>query len=210
LADTFLPSTTWARNALEGHTITVGEGDNEKAVKVASLISVDTLLENTTIDFKDRRGDGNEDPDITIDDHTTSELTDDQREQVESILVEGFNKQAESDASDVEPPPHFHDNIRDSQNEYWSSMSDRQKFSWARDNGELPEETSGTGEIDESDAQELRELADDSDPKALWAIADSEHGKDVLLNSDWVGVLDLHDSETMARFNAYVNKKPKA
>jgi hypothetical protein len=210
LADTFLASSTWARNALEGHTITVGEGDNEKAVKVASLIPIDTLLENTTVDFKDRRGDGNEDPDITIDDHTTSQLTDDQREQVESILVGGFNKQAESDASDVEPPPHFHDNIRDSQSEYWSSMRDRDKFRWASDNGELPEETSGSGEIDEADAQELRELADDSDPKAVWAIADSEHGKDVLLNSDWVGVLDLHDSETMARFNAYVNKKPKA
>jgi hypothetical protein len=211
LADTFLASSTWARNALEGHTITVGEGDNEKAVKVASLIPVDMLLENTTVDFKDRRGDGNEVPDITIDDHTTSELTDDQREQVESILVEGFNKQAESDASDVEPPSHFHDNIRDSQSDVWSSMRDRDKFNWARDNGELPEETGGgSGEIDEDAAQELRELADDSDPKALWAIADSEHGKDVLLNSDWTGVLDLHDSETMARFNAYVNKKPKA
>jgi hypothetical protein len=166
-------------------------------------------LENTTVDFKNRRGDGNEDPDITIDDHTTSELTDDQREQVESILVEGFNKQADSDAPDVEPPPYFHDNIRDSQSDYWSSMRDRDKFRWASDNGELPEASDGEGEIDQDAAQELRELADDSDPKALWVIADSEHGKDVLLNSDWFGVLDLHDSETMARFNAYVNKKPK-
>ena len=49
-------------------------------------------------------------------------------------------------------------------------------------------------------------LARSSDPKALWAIADSEKGKDLLLGTSWSGVLDLKDKQTMARFHAYVGK----
>ena len=56
-------------------------------------------------------------------------------------------------------------------------------------------------------------LANSSDPKAIWAIADSDRGKELLLNSDWYGTLNLKDPESMARFNAFVGKakdKPHA
>jgi hypothetical protein len=197
----------WAYDYLDNGVVL--DKDGKTAHKISELIPVQKLLEYTDVEFRDRRGDGNEDPDITIDDLKTSELTDDQRADIASNLVAAFNKQAESLAPDVDPPQHIHDSIRDSQSDYWSSMRDHDKFKWAVDNDELPQMDTGGGDMGEADAQELRELADDSDPKALWAIADSAHGKDILIDSDWTGVLDLHDSETMARFNAYVNKKPK-
>jgi HK97 family phage major capsid protein/HK97 family phage prohead protease len=57
------------------------------------------------------------------------------------------------------------------------------------------------------DVDTLRDLANSSDPKAIWAIADSTHGKNLLLGTTWNGVLNLHDPETMERFNAYVGKE---
>jgi GNAT superfamily N-acetyltransferase len=57
--------------------------------------------------------------------------------------------------------------------------------------------------------ESIRALIDSDDPKAVWAIADSKYGKDLLINSDWYGELNLRDKETMERFNAYVGKKAR-
>jgi hypothetical protein len=49
-------------------------------------------------------------------------------------------------------------------------------------------------------------LARSSNPKALWAIADSSQGRNLLLNTKWSGVIDFKDKQTMDRFHAYVGK----
>lgn len=44
------------------------------------------------------------------------------------------------------------------------------------------------------------------DPKLIWKLADSPNGKDFLIGRSWQGTLDLNDPESMARFNAYVQR----
>ena len=55
----------------------------------------------------------------------------------------------------------------------------------------------------------LQKLMASDDPKALWAIADSDHGRDLLIGSDWYGSLDLKDPATVVRFRDYVSKRKK-
>jgi hypothetical protein len=208
----------WAAAAVHSYSITTGEGEATVAHKIGPYLiskntSVEAVLSATTVSYEDRRGDGNEDADVTIDDTKTPELTDDERAQIESIVQEAFNKKAEAMRDDIEVPDYIGENVGESQSDIWSSMRDRDKFSWARDNGELPEvgeSSGGSADIDDDDANELRSWLDEGDPKAIWEIADSKHGKELLLGSDWYGQLDLHDEDTMARFNAYVGKAKRA
>jgi hypothetical protein len=207
--DTFSEANSkWAYDGLMKVAV-MADGDTT-SVSLPKLLSdkgssLDHVLANTTISYNDRRGDGEEDPDITIEPEATPELTDDQRAEVESALVEIFNKKAASNADDAEPPDYLRDSVSELQDEIWDSMKDRDKYRWAEDNSALPENESDS-EIDPDDADSIRSLLDDGDPKAIWAIADSSAGKDMLLGSDWEGVIDLHDKETMDRFNAYVGK----
>lgn len=57
------------------------------------------------------------------------------------------------------------------------------------------------------EANGLSKLVASDDPKAIWAIADSWHGKKLLIKTQWEGELNLKDEASMRRFNAYVNKK---
>jgi hypothetical protein len=52
----------------------------------------------------------------------------------------------------------------------------------------------------------LRKLIKSDDPRTAWAVADTKHGKDLMLGTDWHGSLDLNDPASMRRFNAYVGK----
>lgn len=52
----------------------------------------------------------------------------------------------------------------------------------------------------------IEKLLKNTDPKALWALADSVYGKQLLLGSNWSGYLYLDDTEAMARFNSYAGK----
>jgi 8-oxo-dGTP pyrophosphatase MutT (NUDIX family) len=58
------------------------------------------------------------------------------------------------------------------------------------------------------DISGLRKLIASDDPRALWAVADSRHGKRMLLDTNWHGTLDLRNDETMRRFRAYVAPRP--
>jgi GNAT superfamily N-acetyltransferase len=196
------------------------------------------ILGAVWVRYNSRDGDGREDPEIEFQDAKLTEpegfdprqqtlpgiepikpheaLTQDMRDGIEKELVKSFTKQAESDESDIDPPD-FSDSVADYQGEYWDSMSDRDRYRWASDNGSLPEidiepdedeETSDEAEaevaapVDAKDA--VRQLLRSRDPKAVWAVADSTYGKQLLKNSDWQGVIDFSDKETMDRFNAYV------
>ena len=170
-------SSKWAYDGLKGYGIVINPNDpNAVSQLIGPFLagrnsSIDHVLANTTIEYKDNHGDGREDPEVTIDAAATPELTDDQRAQIESALVEVFNKEAESRAPDLDPPEYLRDGIDDHQEDIWDSMHARDKFLWARDNGMI-EETESDSEIDEDDANDIRTLLDEGDPKAIWSISD--------------------------------------
>jgi hypothetical protein len=144
-------------------------------------------------------------PDLSA--HLTTQMRDDLIDK----LTEAFEERAQQVSEELDPPDYIYENITDYQHDVWDGMSDRAKYRWADDNGsieELPSEDDDDGnlDIDDSEATEIRELANSSNPKALWAIADSGKGRELLLGSDWYGTLNLKDQETMARFDAYVGK----
>jgi hypothetical protein len=227
LADNFDPTDKWAVAALK--TWREGLDDEGKSIPYTN----EELLNAVTIDdYSSRYGEGRDDPDIEIDDKQLPDLqpgqgtlpgievapalSDDTRDKIVSVLTEAFNEQAETDAdnADYTPDDHY---IRESMGEYWDSMSDRDKYAWAERNSELPEYPLDDDEdvepvevADDTQRSALLKLTDSNNPKALWAIADSPAGKDLLLNTTWSGVLDLKDKDTMDRFNAYVGKKKAA
>src|SRR5262252_1033757 len=195
------------------------------------------LLDAIEMTYSDRYGDGRADPDITWNDDKLTNpkgyvpaqgtlpgfepvkpheyLTEDMRSHIETALVKKFNAEAESNAADTEPPDYIRENVSEYQREYWDGLGDHERFNWADRNGVLPEieyepeEDEEEVEVDKDTREGLLALAHSSDPKAVWAIADSKRGKELLLNSDWYGELNLKDKETMDRFNAYVAKRKK-
>jgi hypothetical protein len=190
LADEFKPDAKWATDALavlrtEDHDLPPNED----------------ILNSVSVEYSGGY-EGRRDPDITIG-HTG--LTNEQHDAVEHALTGAFNRQADNNSQSMDPPADLRDRVSEYQDEAWNNMRDRDKYSWAFAHDKVPT-GEGAGNIDPDEADTLRELADSDDPKAVWAIADSEHGKDVLLGTDWNGVLDLNDSETMERFNAYVGR----
>jgi hypothetical protein len=147
-------------------------------------------------------------------------LTDDVRDDITQALTEAFNDQSKENADDLDPPDYLRESVSEYQESYWEGLDDSEKFAIADRHGLLPEIEI---EPDEEDLPQpepqpelpmtadpieaLKQLARSDNPKAIWAIADSERGKRLLLGTNWNGVLNLHDKDTMDRFNAYVGKK---
>jgi GNAT superfamily N-acetyltransferase len=222
-ATPFGKTSKWVEDVLKDETTTVtvreerqgelfGQKPLEQQVKVSELIDTEKLIGAISMDYKDQYGEGRGDPEISIDEDKTPELNDEQRDEIVSVLTEKFNEEAESNRSDVDPPSWVDDQASESAAEYFDSMRDRDKYKWAQENDELPtgepERNSDGGEMSAEDADSLRDLLNNDNPKALWQIADSKWGKKLLIDADWWGEIDLGDKQTMDRFNAYVGKKP--
>jgi len=167
--------------------------------------SWESIMAGTIIEYNPN-GEGTNDPQIDL--GADSGLTDEQVDSLTEKLTEAFNDKAEADAPDRDAPDYIADNIAEHQDDVWASMDDSQKFEYA-DSHNLVDENTGDGTIPPEAVSDLRELIYDPDPKALWAIADSEYGKELLLGTDWYGALDLSDADTMDRFNAYIRKGKK-
>jgi hypothetical protein len=189
-------------------------------------------------DYTSRYDDGKSDPEFSFDDDKllqpnnrtpgqmelpgiepadlSKNLTQEMRDQLEEAMTDAFNKQAEREAENEEPPDYLGESVDDYQREYWDSMSERDRLRRAIDYGmadidlgddeDEPEQL----ELPKTEADNLLTLARSSDPKSIWKISDSPRGKELLLNSDWNGVLNLKDKESMERFNAYVGRKKAA
>ncbi len=142
-------------------------------------------------------------------------LTDEMRSEIESKLVAAFENEAESRRDNQSPPDWLSERAHEYQEEYWDQLDDEEKFRIADRGGYLPEieienEDEDIEPVDGGDDTDiLMRLAQSRDPKSIWAIADSERGKELLLGSDWNGVLNFNDKESMDRFNAYVGKSKK-
>lgn len=81
-------------------------------------------------------------------------------------------------------------------------------YAWAR-YGFVPTQRSWDSLRKQIVDPDLRDIVSNPNPKAMWALADHPKGKRVLLGTDWAGVLDLKDPESLARFYAYVGKGGK-
>jgi len=62
------------------------------------------------------------------------------------------------------------------------------------------------GKIGVTEYQGMVKLIESDNPKALWALADSSHGKDLLLGTAYYADLNLMDPDAMRRFDAYISK----
>jgi hypothetical protein len=60
--------------------------------------------------------------------------------------------------------------------------------------------------IPEKELPALMKILEPRNKDAFWALSDSKWGKEVMLGSNWNGKLDLTDSQSMKRFDAYVGK----
>lgn len=140
----------------------------------------------------------------------SSHLTQEMRDEITTALTDEFNDKAKKDADDLDPPDYIYENVGDYQHEVWEGMSDRDRYRWAQENGDLPmldsEDEQHDLDLSDDESHTINDLCKSDDPKAIWAIADSPKGKELLLGSDWFGSLNLKDKETMDRFNAYVGK----
>jgi uncharacterized protein len=194
-------------------------------------------------DYQSRYGEGRDDPEFEWDEEEVTRvlgikrqqdlpgvssgraanLDAEMRENIIDTMIRGFNDQAEMNESDMDPPPHLSENVRDYQMEYWDQKDEREMFLLARDYGyatyESDEDDEDTTEeveleISEGEEAELLDLLRESNPKNLWKIADSSMGKELLINESWHGVLDFRDAESFERFKKYIsrvkNKKPVA
>jgi hypothetical protein len=217
----------WATAAIE--TWRSGLEDEGKSIPYTND---EILAAISAEEYSDRYDEGKADPEFTFDHdklpdvsggqqtlpgiEEAPKLSEETQTAITDELVKAFNDEAESNAQDADPPNYLSDNVEEYQGEYWENMSDRDKYDWAERNGELPEypiedddeETAHAEPVEASDPQRdaLMKLAQSSDPKSLWAIADSSQGKSLLLGTSWSGVLNLKDKQTMDRFHAYVGK----
>lgn len=139
-------------------------------------------------------------------------LTEDQRAEIEKAITDAFDAKAESDAADMDAPDYLSENVGKYQGDYWDNMNDGDRYAWAERHGYLPEylideEEEEPVEVQEDQpARDLRSILNSSNPKAIWALADSASGKQLLLGTDWYGELNLKDKQSMGRFNAYVGR----
>ena len=151
-------------------------------------------------------------------------LTDEMRDEIISALTDSFNSEADSKASDMEPPDYLGEQVEEYQSEFWSGLDDAEKLRHAVTYGQAdieiePDEEEPTllhalvsesrtpqMDVPQTETQRLLKLAESSDPKTLWEIADTKAGKDFLLGSSWHGTLDLKDPASYARFKKYVGR----
>jgi len=199
----------------------------------------DQLFAALSVEYNNDNYDGRNDPEFSFDDDKLREpsdapppeqlqlpgiesvdlathLTDEMRTNITDALTTAFNKQADSDADDIDPPDYLAESVTDYQDQSWSDMEDSQRLRYAIDydmaNIDLPDEEQDQSELDVSatQADPLREAIASADPKSIWKVSDLPGGKELLLNSSWIGKLNLKDPASMARFKEYVGRVKNA
>jgi hypothetical protein len=80
----------------------------------------------------------------TIDPEVATQLTEEMREQIEGVLAAKFEKQADADAPDMEPPSYLMQNAIEFAGESWNQMGDEEKYEWVKGYTEIIETKDGT------------------------------------------------------------------
>jgi hypothetical protein len=196
------------------------------------------LYDAIDLEYDGGNGDGEDDPDISFDDDKLNEpagydpaqgtlpgiepvepssfLTKAMRDRITKKMVAGFDKKAEDDAQEIDPPSYLADSVDEYQEEYWDQKDDDEKLRHAIEYGMAdieiePEEDEDDGlglnpELFPPEQDPLLAAVRSNDPKSIWKVADSAKGKQLLLGTTWAGVLNLNDKAQMDRFDKYVGK----
>jgi len=224
--DDFIPD--WADEAL-----------NEAREKFDKPIpySNQQLFAAIDLDYK-ADGEGRDDPDISFDDDKLRDpkgvdpaqqtlpgiepedlaqrLTEKMREEITTRLIHGFDVKVDAIVDEMDPPDYISDSVTEYQEQYWEEKTDDEKLGLAVNYGladiELPEPEEEEEELDlpKPEADPLLAALRSSDPKSIWAVADSPRGKELLLGRNWSGKLNLKDTAAMARFKEYVGRAKHA
>lgn len=75
---------------------------------------------------------------------------------------------------------------------------------WSALLSELRDKIENLPDTHKSDQSMLKGLTKGKDPKAIWAVADSEYGMYLLLGTQWEGELDLTDKSATARLDGFL------
>ena len=193
------------------------------------------LYDAIELSYESNHGDGGDDPEIGFDDKMLQDptghdpaqgtlpgiepidpsgfLTQEMRDRIGDKMVAAFNKKAEDDAGDLDPPSYLADNAEEYQDSYWSDMSDddllevAQRYNMADVEPDPDDEDEQHEmELPKTEADPLLAAVQSSNPRSIWKVADSPKGKQLLLGTGWKGVLNLKDKEQMERFNKYVGQ----
>jgi hypothetical protein len=81
---------------------------------------------------------------------------------------------------------------------------------WSELLGDLRDRVEQLPKTHESDTSMLKALTKGKDPRAIWAVADSEYGEYLLLGAQWEGELDLTNKSATARFDGYFGAEDAA
>jgi hypothetical protein len=180
LADNFVSAPEWAVDAIDA----VRDARDEAGEPPIPYTN-NQLFSAINVAYESD-GEGRNDPEITFDDAYLKDpqgydpaqgtlpgveplqphemLSDKSREEIEKALLKAFDKQAESDAGDMDPPDYLADSAKEFAAESWSMMPDSDKFEWVQSNTnilEKYEQDSDGGSISE---MKIDKLPDKYDP----------------------------------------------
>jgi hypothetical protein len=219
----------WINEAIDGAR-KYREGKGEPPIPFTNR----QILDAMELTYESRNGEGEDDPDILFDDKMlhdaladpsqetlpgieppdlSKRLTQDMRVRLTRRMVAAFDKKAEENADDVEPPSYLAESVSEYQADYWNGKSDSDKLEHAinYNMADIPREPEERPQLELKPKEDpLLTALRDPDPKSIWKVADSERGKELLLKTGWKGKLYLNDPESMARFNEYVGRVSNA
>ena len=145
-------------------------------------------------------------------------LTPDMRKDIEMAILSAAESRAEDEQINVEPPEYLRETVQEYMTEWWEDVADDDaRLEMARRHDLHHIEIEPDEEVLEAVDVPIEELEidpvlaalNDPDPKAIWRVANSARGKELLLKQGWTGKLDMKDAEVMKRFKEYVGRVKK-
>ena len=73
----------------------------------------------------------------------SSHLDEEMRENLKVKIVTAFNKAADDNSSDMEPPSYLEESAQEMVDNYWNEMSEKESFEWAKENTDFIDEDDG-------------------------------------------------------------------
>jgi len=218
---------SWAEDAVEELRETNKiEGERDFPFSDAQILNAIEL------DYDSRYSDGNGDLTITWDDSKLSHpagydpsqitmegvgrlepheyLTKEMRERIETRLSFAFDKEGREKEDDIEPPD-MGDQVEEYMESHWESIDDDERLRIAvrLDLQNITITVDEEEEVDADSSDPVAAILADRNPKAIWKLADTGRGKELLFRKSWSGTLNLKDPESYKRFKDYVGRVKK-
>jgi hypothetical protein len=146
-------------------------------------------------------------------------LTDSMREDIVNALTTAFDKKADNDAGDMDPPDYLADNVGEYQEEVWDQYDDKEKFKHAKNHLDADDlsytiEADTPTEWDELDDHQ-KDWAEaaykaDGEPEALWDDLDDDQKWEKWEHYEGEGFPQQQPGDTQTQWMAVDPKKQDA